>query len=854
MKNSEDTLSEKSHSTSAHERVGSKQHNHAADLFQTSCEMACDAIAPAWPLDQSIAVNPHWFRIGRPVREVAARMAVLGKMHVFPPRIYIKEAWESGRIKPDSLRISLSELKSTISPMTTAESCIEALDRPIDFEKLQLPLLIDILDDDPARHRRLSWRDAITHQVSQTCAAYFDYCQADWQPSRNQGLFHFWRETIIDDHGIGNLMGLPKLSLHMHAIPKSRDDAEKWALQRLEIAHHALADYLEAILLTVNGWASWCAYLRWQAKLRGEHDETIRDLLAIRLAWGSLLLDCKSDGLAERAFSQLQADWQHAQQRFLLAGKILEIDEIWQRALEISYQRELTSQIRPRLKTSTEPSSPVPKPEVQALFCIDVRSEPIRKALERQSQALQTQGFAGFFGLPIAYTPLGTATRRPQLPGLLPAQFEVTDQIWAHSEAKNQDFDTSELALNRQKNFDHDRQWLATSRWPQSAFLFVEAMGFSYLGRLAHWIRPSDSRRTRDDLYAVPERYHATFRPVLLSDLENKTQLAARFLTATGLDASPATLVLIVGHASQTHNNAQASSLDCGACCGQSGEVNARVLAQLLNDPDVRASLRDRCIDIPEDTFFVPAVHNTTTEEIEAFDLEQLPSNLATQWKQLSTALLRAGDEVRRYRAPHVEIGRDLAVKKLLQAFRQRANDGAQTRPEWGLAGNAAFIIAPRSLTREIDLQGRSFLHDYDQGQDEDGKLLELLMTAPMLVTHWINWQYHASTCEPRRLGSGNKLLHNVVGGKIGVFEGNGGDLRIGLSTQSLHDGNRWIHEPVRLTVIIDAPQDRIEGIIRKHAVVRNLVENAWLHLWRIEADGLMRFEKGAWVAVAFDE
>lgn len=48
-----------------------------------------------------------------------------------------------------------------------------------------------------------------------------------------------------------------------------------------------------------------------------------------------------------------------------------------------------------------------------------------------------------------------------------------------------------------------------------------------------------------------------------------------------------------------------------------------------------------------------------------------------------------------------------------------------------------------------------------------------------MLVTNWINCQYHASTCDPARLGSGNKALHNVVGGHIGVFEGTGGDLRI---------------------------------------------------------------------------
>jgi hypothetical protein len=150
-------------------------------------------------------------------------------------------------------------------------------------------------------------------------------------------------------------------------------------------------------------------------------------------------------------------------------------------------------------------------------------------------------------------------------------------------------------------------------------------------------------------------------------------------------------------------------------------------------------------------------------------------------------------------------------------------------------------------------LDGRTFLHDYDAAHDADGSVLELLMTAPMLVTHWINWQYHASTCEPQRLGSGNKVLHNVVGGHIGVFEGNGGDLRIGLSRQSVHDGQRWVHEPLRLTVVIDAPAPAIERIIGQHAVVRQLLDNGWLHLWRYEGTRLVRYAAGQWQALGLE-
>jgi hypothetical protein len=90
-------------------------------------------------------------------------------------------------------------------------------------------------------------------------------------------------------------------------------------------------------------------------------------------------------------------------------------------------------------------------------------------------------------------------------------------------------------------------------------------------------------------------------------------------------------------------------------------------------------------------------------------------------------------------------------------------------------------------------------------------------MTAPMVVAGWINLQYYGSTTDNRRFGSGNKVLHNVVGGAIGVLEGNAGDLRVGLPMQSLHDGKQWMHEPMRLSVFLEAPQAAIDDIIARH-------------------------------------
>ncbi|WP_295537921.1 DUF2309 domain-containing protein [uncultured Pseudacidovorax sp.] len=818
-----------------------------AGRIDAACRQACAAIAPAWPLDRAIAVNPHWSRIGMPVRRVAARMAVLGGIHVFPSRARQAEAWAEGRITPADLQQALRQSNDVA---LTPEACVAALAQPLPVQPL--PLLIDVLDNDPQRHTRLAWRQAITHQVSQTCAAWFDTQQADWQPARGDGLYAFWRETLQHDHGIGLLMGLPDIGRSVDALPPTAREAERWVIARLGLPPAVWADYLEAVLLTVNGWASWCAYLGWQARLAGADDPHLRELLAIRLAWGALLLDGKDDQAARQAFAAVQRAWGRAPEVLAQAEHELRVDEVWQAALEAGYQRGLAASLCGRAASPMAPAAAAP--EVQATFCIDVRSEPLRRALEAACPGMQTLGVAGFFGLPLAYTPLGTAAQRPQLPGLLAPSLAVGDVLLpADTRDGRADPRLQRQAEEaRQQRFALADRWHAAGRWPGAAFSFVEAAGLGYLGRLGRWLQPEAQARARDDLDGLPLRYRAVCRPQLLGlDAPARASLASRVLQSMGLARGLAPLVLLVGHGSQSANNAHAAALDCGACCGQTGEVNARSLAQLLNDAAVRQGLKAQGIEVPAATVFVAALHNTSTDEIEAFDLDRLPPAAMARWHALQPVLARAADQVRRERAPRLGLDPQAAAEVLHRQLRRRANDGAQTRPEWGLAGNAAFLIAPRHRSQGVDLGGRAFLHDYDAAQDPHGQLLTQLMTAPMLVTHWINWQYHASTCDPARLGSGNKLLHNVVGGTLGVFEGNGGDLRIGLSRQSLHDGARWMHEPLRLTVVVDAPQAAIEAVIAGHAVVRDLLANGWLHLWRFEGQALQRWTGGRWQALA---
>jgi uncharacterized protein YbcC (UPF0753/DUF2309 family) len=589
--------------------------------IEAACALACQAIAPAWPLDRAIAVNPHWSRIGMPVRKVAARMAVLGGIRVFPSLDSQHQAWEEGRISQADLAHALHHVPAARLTALTPKACVDALQGTAQLP--QLPLLIDVLDNDPTHQARLSWRQAITHQVSQTCAAYFDNHQADWQPERAQGLYAFWRDTLQHDHGIGLLMGLPDLGRALDALPLTAQDAERWVMQRLGLPQSVWVDYLESVLLSVNGWASWCAYLGWEARLQGTNDAHLRELLAIRLAWGAILLESIDDAAANQAFTALQSAWGQAATVLAHAEQTLLIDEVWQAALEVGYQRQLAN----KLLQPTAPAAVHASIEMQAAFCIDVRSEPLRRALEAASPVVQTIGFAGFFGLPVAYTPLATQARRPQLPGLLAPTAEVTDTVVpsASTQSPAPGALTRDASRARSDYFGLASQWHAASRWPGAAFSFVEAAGVGYLGKIGQWLRPGDAPRERDDLAGLPGRYRPICRPQITGlTVEAKVSMSAGVLHAMGLENNLAPLVLLVGHGSQSANNAHAAALDCGACCGQTGEVNARSLAQMLNETSVRAGLRGKGIAIPEETWFVACLHNTTTDEIEGFDLDLL--------------------------------------------------------------------------------------------------------------------------------------------------------------------------------------------------------------------------------------
>ncbi|MHA7871425.1 MAG: putative inorganic carbon transporter subunit DabA, partial [Hyphococcus sp.] len=598
-------------------------------------------------------------------------------------------------------------------------------------------------------------------------------------------------------------------------LPENPHDLLAVALSRLGVSPEATIGYFHRLLTSIAGWAGHARYRGWFAELHGQSPSEVVEMLAIRAAYDLALMDCVGEDL-------LNDQWRASLRVLEQQDDDQQTDEIaliLQNAMEIAYRGRTTQAIAENVRAGAA-SGEDARPSAQAVFCIDVRSERMRRALEAANPAIETFGFAGFFGFPIEVARLGETSGAAQCPVLLEPAFTVREQDDAAALLKKNTF-ASVLSA-----------WKSFKNAAVSSFAFVEAWGLGFLGAI---LRDTAKRATKETETLRP----LSIEPETCSERSFGLDLDARIATAKGalagmsLTSTHARLVLLVGHGSTTVNNPYASGLDCGACGGHTGEANARVAAAALNDPMVRQNLALEGQALPDDTHFVAALHDTTTDDITLLDQELIPASHAADLQRLKQDIGEAARLVRRERAPTLGLAHDAADDDVIS----RSRDWSQVRPEWGLAGCAAFIAGPRGRTRGVDLGGRAFLHSYDWRADEDGSVLELIMTAPLVVASWISLQYYGSTVDNKAFGSGDKTLHNVVGG-LGVLEGNAGDLRSGLPLQSVHDGARPFHEPLRLCAMIEAPIEAINRVLEKHENVRALFDNHWLRLVAIEDDG----------------
>lgn len=763
----------------------------------TAVDQAARAIPPVWPLASSVAVNPFLGQTDEDLATVAARLARVAGTAVTMPRSWYQERIADGDMIDQDLLDALA-----IAPPTQRPANLAALKAAVHFSTPEISALPTVADL-AAEASGIDWPGLIAERFGAWAAGYLDEGQALWAAPSGRGAYAAWRAVATHDL-TPEILGLSGFATHVSEAPEAAADAMARVVRGLGLPAEAAQTYFHQILLTLGGWAQYARYRLWQAELGGGTDATITDFLAIRLIWEAALFDRYQHQIGARWRSVVAA---HALPVTPTLDHVLEA--ILQEASERAAQRKLA-------ETFAAPGSVTSgsRPVLQAAFCIDVRSEVFRRALESINPAIQTLGFAGFFGLTASHRRFASDVNEHRLPVLLNAG--LTTRSGGTDDA---DADQTVRFKARAK-----RAWGRFKLAAVSSFAFVEATGPLYVSKLV-----IDALGLR----GTPVPNDPAPRPDPALDLGARTTAAETVLRAMSLTTNFARLVVLAGHGANVVNNPHASGLHCGACGGYSGEVNARLLAALLNDADVRKGLGPQGIDIPADTLFVAGLHDTTTDAVTLYAEDCISAAHATDLNDAKTWLAAAGKIARSERALRLPnaTGEGSLVK--------RSRDWAEVRPEWALAGCKAFIAAPRRRTAGKNLEGRAFLHDYDWKDDKGFGVLELILTAPVVVASWISLQYYGSTVAPALFGSGNKLLHNVVGG-IGVVEGNGGVLRAGLPWQSVHDGENFVHEPLRLSVCIEAPREAMTEILKRHPGVCALFDNRWLHLFALDDTGRM--------------
>ena len=776
------------------------------ETIRNTIEQAATSVGSVWPLHSFVTANPLSGFEDRPFYEAVEQAERLFGGQGYPSADVFRAALDAGQIDRETLQSELRAHGYDADP--------ETLLARMEAEEDQTP----DGDDGPSPH------DAVDTSLTKWLSAFLDEGHASWSmPNRDRGFYDAFRSVARHDRSLPDRTAIS-------ALPDDPIEALEQVVSTYP--QDQLADLFEFHLGRLPGWTGFIKQRSasggaWQAT----YPITLTEYLAVRLVLTDLFDAPLGPATASVKPTQAEGDTQHD-------GDV-PLPECWLNAWETTYRSQLVGAITDQRHSASASEGGEKavaledggRPDAQLVFCIDTRSEVIRRHVENAG-AYETYGYAGFFGIPMRYEAYDSGVTIDACPPILDAQHYVEDAPAQGCDHEHERYDTwangTSAAANVLKSLTSNAA---------TVFSFVESAGSGYGAALT--ARTLFPERVYDFLSAASNRVpsHADFcEPALDYDPDGDGDLPRGLSTAERVEYAAtafelmgwdefARVVAFVGHASQTANNPFESSLDCGACAGNAGGPSARVLAAICNDDEVRAALRDRGFDVPSDTVFVAGEHNTTTDEVTLFtapvpesheaDVEQLRSDLETA---------RAGAATERTDA----MG---ASSPGTRETERRATDWAETRPEWGLAGNAGFVVGPRSLTQGLDLDGRSFLHSYDWRTDESGEALAAIVGGPMVVTQWINMQYYFSTVDNAVYGSGSKITHNPVG-NVGVYQGNGGDLMTGLPLQSVMAADDDpFHQPLRLSVVIHAPVERVTGVLAENPAVTELLDNGWLSL-----------------------
>lgn len=807
----------------------------AVDDVADAVRVAAAVLPPAPDLETFVASNPlaHWE--DRPFAEAVDQAALTFGARTLPGADEVVAAIDCGRLRRSDLarvlaarglvdgsgdpaRDPLAAAGSSSVDLLVAD--LVALDPPTGRTGPvagAAPVTVaDRLDAADGGHRRL----AIDEHVAGWCRAGLDE-HATWRPPHvEHGLWVAWRGCTAGDHRLD-----PARRAAVGGLPADPAAAVAVLLGTLGVEADAAVDVLRSHLCALPGWAA-----RIVARSGGPGTDLV-DYVALRLAVEVLVVgderpmvppavaetDDDRSARANRAVSALglvpTVDVIDAAASVLRRLSTLDRDLVRLEAAEAAHRRRLLGAL-----PATTPAPDADRPAVQLVSCIDPRSEGLRRHAEHLA-GWETAGMAGFFALAVRLHRHGDALATDRCPVIVDAGVDAADPASGDVRSARARAVGDDLFHAAKEGTAAPLALAEVAGWGAA----VRATGQTFApGRLA-----GRARTATDACVELPA-----------VDLDGRVDLAEGVLRTLGRRSGFARLVVLCGHGSDTRNNPYAAGLACGACGGRPGGDNARIAAALLNDPEVRRRLAERGIDLPADTWFLAAEHDTASDEVVLLTDGAVPGDHTADVAAAEAHLAAIGRALRAERAAALPGDRWWGTARGRDgARRRRGRDWAEAVPEWGLADNAAFVIGPRTLTAGADLGRRAFLHSYEAAADPEGTVLDAVLGGPLVVAHAINAQYFFSTVDPEVFGAGTKATHNVVPG-WGVLAGPGGDLRLGLPLQSVAAGSHRAHQPLRLLVLVDAPTAHVEASLARVPSAARLVDGGWLTLLARPADG----------------
>lgn len=508
--------------------------------------------------------------------------------------------------------------------------------------------------------------------------------------------------------------------------------------------------------------------------------------------------------------------------------------EIWQNAFEWSYYDGVLGKIQiPKLPTKTTTTN---QPRTfQALFCIDDRECSLRRYIEQLDPDCETFGTPGFFGVEFYYQPEHGKFHTKLCPAPVNPRYLIKEIGTKHRQQKD-------IHLSKQSHSLLRGWFISQTIGFTSAFrLFLNVFSPSMSPATASSLRHMDKFSTLTIAHDPNGPQHDNGLQVGFT-VPEMAQRVENLLKSIGLVKGFAPIVYVMGHGSSSVNNPHYAAYDCGACSGRAGSVNARVISDMANRPEVRAILKERGIDIPTTTQFLGGLHDTTRDEVVFYDeaglsAPNMRSHLHNEGVFEKALDLNAKERSRRFES----IDTTAPSPTIHQKIRQRSVSLFEPRPELNHATNALCVVGRRSLTRGLFLDRRAFMNSYDYAIDPKGTYLLNILKAAAPVCGGINLEYFFSRMDNQKLGAGTKLPHNVMG-LFGVANGIDGDLRPGLPSQMIE-----VHDPVRLMIIVEHFPEVVLKTIQTSAETYEWFANEWVRLVAVQPDthDLWLFEKG---------